>query len=149
MFEMTGEIIRVAIILSRQIPSVFPVFLAFPLCFFIDKKNILVCKSPPPPCSHPFLPFITHLKFIDQPKGNSTHLRSQVHFFVKHIFCPISCFSCPEKWTSQFCFPCAVVILIITARNRSCGKVMFSQACVIPTVYGGGGLVSQHASLVA
>ena len=31
----------------------------------------------------------------------------------------------------------------ITARNSSCGKVMFSQACVIPSVKGGD--VFQHA----
>ena len=37
---------------------------------------------------------------------------------------------------------------IFTARNSSCGKVMFSQACVKNSVHregGGGGGVSQHA----
>ena len=28
---------------------------------------------------------------------------------------------------------------LVTARNSSCGKVIFSQACVIPSVHGGGG----------
>ena len=28
----------------------------------------------------------------------------------------------------------------ITARNSSCGKVMFSQVCVIPSVHGGWGV---------
>ena len=42
---------------------------------------------------------------------------------------------------------------LVTARNSSCGKVIFSQACVIPSVHGEGGVypsmqwgcVSQHA----
>ena len=38
---------------------------------------------------------------------------------------------------------------IFTACKRSCGKVMFSQACIIHSVHGMGGLgVSQHGSLV-
>ena len=35
--------------------------------------------------------------------------------------------------------------IIFTARNSSCGKVMFSQACVIPSVHKKGG-ISQHAT---
>ena len=36
-----------------------------------------------------------------------------------------------------------LVRLLITVRKRSCGKVMFSQACVKNSVHGG--CVSQHA----
>ena len=33
--------------------------------------------------------------------------------------------------------PAEPSVNLVTARNSSCGKVMFSQACVIPSVYGG------------
>ena len=31
------------------------------------------------------------------------------------------------------------IFRIFTTRNSSCGKVMFSHACIIPSVHGGGG----------
>ena len=38
---------------------------------------------------------------------------------------------------------------VITARNSSCGKVMFSQACIIPSVHMGGGCVAGETATAA
>ena len=37
------------------------------------------------------------------------------------------------------------MFFLITVHNSGCGKVMFSQACIIPSVYGGGGGGGRHA----
>ena len=52
--------------------------------------------------------------------------------------------ACPRSQHATTSSPCSKTEIIffiyfITARNGSCGKVMFSQVCVIPSVHGGRG----------
>ena len=54
-------------------------------------------------------------------------MNSKIHFYIVY-----DCMGC---FRSSF----------ITARNSSCGKVMFSHVCIIPSVHGGGGGVAYMA----
>ena len=43
-----------------------------------------------------------------------------------------------------FRFLCLIKLLtFVTVRNSSCGKIIFSQACIIPSVHSGGGLCGE------
>ena len=46
-----------------------------------------------------------------------------------------------------FCSCCIIGNIIFTARNSKCGKVMFSQAYVIPSAHRGGGVLPRGEGL--